>query len=84
MCTLLKSFGVPDLRARLHVDASAAKSLVERKGLSKGRHIDVDVLWLQEQQMRRRIPLTKCLGSENVADLMAKNLTAAKIMEYSN
>ena len=44
-CTLLRDFGEANPRVRLHIDASAAKGIVERKGLSKVRHIDVDVLW---------------------------------------
>ena len=66
----------------MHVDATAAKGIIERKGRSKVRHIDTDVLWLQEQQARRILPLHKVLGTENVADLMTKNLSAAVIDKY--
>jgi hypothetical protein len=34
-CTLLRDFGEANPQVRLHVDASAAKGTVERKGLSK-------------------------------------------------
>ena len=37
--------------SRVHVDASAAKNIVEREGLGKVRHIEVDLLWIQEQQL---------------------------------
>ena len=33
---------------RVHVDANAAKGMVERQGLQKVRHLEVDHLWLQE------------------------------------
>ena len=46
MLTLLLDFGKPS-RMQLHLDASAAKGIVERRGLSKVRHVDVNVLWLQ-------------------------------------
>ena len=51
--TMLKDLGVVEPKIRMHLDATAAKGIVERKGLSKVRHIDIDVLWLQEQQARR-------------------------------
>ena len=50
------------LDARVHVDAAAAKGIVERSGLDKVRHIDVNVLWLQEQEARGRVPLHKIDG----------------------
>ena len=66
---------------RIHVDASAAKGIVEREGLGKLRHIDVDILWLQEQQARARLPLHKIEGSKNPADLMTKHLVRAEIVK---
>ena len=58
------------------MDASAAKGIIERKGISKIRHLHTDVLWLQEQQLRRIMPLQKVKGWDNPADMMTKNLTA--------
>ena len=69
------------LGARVHVDANAAKGIVEREGLGKVRHVEVDVLWLQEQQARARLPLVKIDGTRNPADLMTKNLSRAEIMK---
>ena len=51
LATLRNNLGGGDIKIRMHIDASAAKSLIERKGLSKVRHLDVDVLWLQQQQV---------------------------------
>lgn len=67
---------------RIQVDAAAAKSIVERKGLSKVRHIDTAVLWLQEQQVRRMLPLVKVQGTMNEADMMTKNLDVAQVEGY--
>ena len=66
----IEGFGTQTLSAdlgndsliRVHMDASAAKAVVERKGLSKLRHIDVDVLWIQEQEARRLLPVVKIPG----------------------
>ena len=79
VCTLLGDFGQSQPQARLHIDASAAKGIVERKGLGKVRHIDVDILWLQEQEARQRLPLHKVVGTEHIADLGTKPLTAMEI-----
>ena len=57
-------------KARVHVDASVANSICERKGIDKLRHLAVNNLWLQEQQARERAPLHKVAGKVNVADLM--------------
>ena len=62
------------LKTRVHVDANAAKGMVERRGLSRVRHIEVDNLWIQEQEARRMLPLSKVFGGDNPADLMTKNV----------
>ena len=45
---LAGDFGA-DMKVRVHVDATAAKGLVER-------HIEVDNLWIQEQDAHRMMP----------------------------
>ena len=79
--TLLEELGA-EATARVHVDASAAKGIIERTGLDKIRHIDVNVLWLQEQEVRGRVPLRKIDGTKNPADLMTKHLEVKKIEEH--
>ena len=54
--SLLAHFG-RDAFVRVQVDAAAAKTIVERKGLSKVRHLEAAALWIQEQQVRRLLPL---------------------------
>ena len=51
MLTLIEELG-EELKARVHVDANAAKGIVERAGLDRVRHIDVNVLWIQEQAIK--------------------------------
>ena len=46
------------------------------------RHIDVGVLWLQEQAARERVPLHKIDGAQNPADLMTKHLCSDKIGDH--
>ena len=67
---------------RLHLDSSAAQGILDRQGLSKVRHIDVNVLWLQEQSAKEVVPLEKIKGTVNPADLMTKNLTAIMMNDH--
>ena len=73
-----------DMRAIMHVDAAAAKGIVERAGLDRVRHIDVNVLWLQEEEVRGRVPPSKIDGDRNPADLMTKHLDATKTATHLN
>ena len=43
-----KDLGGSERQIQLHLDATAAKGVVERRGLSKVRYIDANILWLQE------------------------------------
>ena len=47
------------------------------------RHLDIGVLWLQEQQLRRVVELTKVLGTSNPADLMTKHLGQESLNQYA-
>ena len=58
LVTLFADLGM-EIGARIHVDASAAKSIIEMQGVGSVRHIEMDTLWLQEQQSRARLPLIK-------------------------
>ena len=78
MLSLLADFG-EEYSATLLLDSSAAKGILERTGLTKVRHIDVNLLWLQEQAARDFMNLTKVDGNFNNADLMTKHLNKDKI-----
>ena len=56
--------------------------IIERKGLSKVKHVDLDHLWLQQEQARRLLPLQKVDGAINPADLMTKHLPEAVIKKH--
>ena len=79
--TLLEDIGI-EVEARIHVDATAAKSILERQGVGGVRHIEMDTMWLQEQRARARLPLIKCPGTDNPADMMTKYLSAPEIWKY--
>ena len=62
--TLIEELG-GSMQAMVHVDASAARCVVERAGLDKVRHIDVNVSWLKEQEILGRAPLREIYGIES-------------------
>ena len=70
------------LKARLHVDASAAIGILDRKGVGRVRHLDVGMLWMQEQRLRRVLEVQKVLGTENPAGVMTKHLGKDIIVKY--
>ena len=73
----LRSIGADmgyDFQIRVHVDSSAAKSMVSRTGLGKTRHIQVEFLWAQDIMREKFIVCKKILGTENPSDLCTKPL----------
>ena len=81
--SLAKDLGI-EFSIRMHIDASAALGIVERRGVGRVRHLDVGMLWLQEQQLRQVIATQKILGTENPADLMTKCLSREAIDKFSS
>lgn len=73
LITLYKDLG-SEVGVKLNLDATAAKGILDRQGISKVRHIDVNVLWLQQQAAKKIIPLVKVDGTVNCADLLTKHL----------
>ena len=82
MATLLTDFGVSEPKVSIGMDASAAIGMAQRTGLNKVRHVEVDVLWLQEQQARRLLPITKIPGPQNPSDLCTKNVPIGLLEQY--
>ena len=82
ICTLLSDFGAKDPRVAIGMDASAAIGMAQRTGLNKVRHVEVDVLWIQEQQARRMLPISKIPGASNPSDLCTKNVPVALLEQY--
>ena len=58
MVALLNDFGI-DKTVVMEVDASAALGVIERKGIGRIRHLQTGALWLQEQEIRKRIRFKK-------------------------
>ena len=80
--TLLNDFGEKNVVVSIGIDATAAMGMAQRVGLNKVRHVEVDVLWIQEQQARKLLPLRKIPGPQNPSDLCTKNVPAALVEQY--
>ena len=70
------------LHAVVHTDANATLGIVNRQGLGKLRHVNVQYLWLQEKARDKSFSVVKVPGPENPADLMTKYLPAAEIEKH--
>ena len=62
---------------RVHTDSSAARAMTHRLGPgSHVKHIETRRFFIQQLVTTRRIEVAKCLGEENMADLLTKAVSA--------
>ena len=66
---------------RVSTDSSVAKSFVATRGVGKMRHLEVKLLWLQEQVRNQRLRVLKVSGTANVADALTKYHGLQKLTE---
>ena len=71
--SMAKDLGI-EIRIEILIDAKAAMGIINRQGLGKVRHIEVQDLWLQNAVKEKRLKLSKVPSEENIADLMTKPL----------
>ena len=79
---MMKDFGY-EIKGEILGDASAALSIIHRKGSGRTRHIDTGLLWIQQTAAEKRLEYSKVLGTINPADLMTKYLTSEVITAHS-
>lgn len=79
--TLVKVTG-KELHGRLLPDASAAIGTIERRGSANVRHAETGILRLHEAEARRKLPLEKANGTDNLADLTTTNVDVVNINKY--
>ena len=70
------------VEGQVYVDSSAAIGVAHRKGNGKLRHVKVCLLWIQEKVEEGEVDIKKIDGEQNPADLLTKNVNAAKIERY--
>ena len=71
-----------DLEGDLRSDSSAAIGMVHRRGLGRVKHMHTQYLWIQERLKNGDFTVSKESSHTNVADLMTKYLTRAKIDDF--
>ena len=76
MVSLAADLGM-GVRLSLLTDASAARGIINRSGLGKVKHIEVQEPWLQQVVSQGRACLAKTPRVHNLADLFAKHWSAA-------
>lgn len=60
----------------VYTDSSSAKSIGQRRGVGRLKHLDIRLLWIQRFVKQRFLRLKKIHTVDNVADLNTKNLTS--------
>ena len=76
--SMLGDFGIA-ASVRVNTDASAAKGMVNRRGLGKVRHIQVNQLWIQDRVSKGDLTISKVNGKENLADILTKHVSSEDI-----
>ena len=67
---------------RMHVDASATKGMVMKRGVGKAKHIEAQHLWVQEKQRRGALDVTKIERNRNVADLLTHHCVSRDLRHH--
>ena len=70
-----------NMRVRLWVDSSAAKSIASRIGLGRVRHLEVKFLWLHAIVRDKRLEVRKVHGAQNPAGVLAKPKSAEELSD---
>ena len=68
-----------EIDVRIWTDSEACKGICGRTGIGKIKHLDVQLLWLQDAVRREKVKLGKIRGDKNPADLMTKHLSRVVI-----
>jgi len=76
--SMLKDFGMKG-RIKLITDASAAQGIAARRGLGQVKHIEVNMLWLQDKVNRNEIAIEKTGGKDNISDTLTKYMEASSL-----
>ena len=70
-----------EMRLIIHVDSSTARSIANRTGVGKLRHIETRVLWVQQAVRECRLALCRVAGKDNPADILTKPMSLDEMWE---
>ena len=73
---MMIDFGEDVAQCVLGTDSSAAKSIMERRGAGRFRHLHCPMLWFQERGDSGEIRIEKRKGEHNTADIGTKAVTS--------
>ena len=65
--------------ARVRSDSSAARSMAQRQGIGRVRHLDASLLWIQQRERQKELQVSAVPSEINPADLGTKILTKARL-----
>ena len=82
LMSLARDLGVT-ASGRLHTDANAALGIIQREGLGKLRHLNVQYLWIQDRIRGGELQACKVPGRNNPADLMTKHVPAVDVLRHT-
>lgn len=64
---------------RVRSDSSAARSMVQRQGIGRVRHLDAALLWIQQKEKDKILTVSPIPTELNSADIGAKGLTRNRL-----
>ena len=64
---------------RVRSDSSAARSMVQRQGIGRVRHLDAALLWIQQKEKDKILTVSPIPTELNSADIGAKGLTRSRL-----
>ena len=70
------------IQLKVYTDSSAAKSIANRKGTGRVRHIEVCQLWIQQEVANNRLELVKVKGQNNIADILTKHVDNGTLTKH--
>ena len=82
--SLMGDMGVDKDKIHLQVytDSSTAKSVANRKGTGKIRHIEVCQLWVQQEVANNRMEVVKVTGENNIADILTTHVDHGTLTKH--
>ena len=78
MQAMLKDLG-QERRLRIKTDASVAKSISSRRGIGKIKHLETNVLWLQQKVFEGKVEVIKIPRAINHSDSMTSYRNSIEI-----
>ena len=66
----------------VYTEASAAIGIAQRRGSGKVRHIDVGMLWIQQNQRAGEVDIQKVETKRNPADVFTKHVPAEVVWRH--